>query len=416
MRKLISVTLFSGLLTLLRMSSGFVIAKAVAIYTGPAGVAMLGQVGSFVTAINGIVTAPVGNGLVRYTSEHHTNGFDACAPWWRASLRWMAGLLVLTMVVAVLMAEPLSLWLFQDVRYSWLLVVAALVLPLSSLNTLCGSVINGQQQYKRYILLGAISVVLASALALVFIYYFRLPGALLAACVFTALSGCIMLAGSFRQPWFRWRYWFGPTGSAEMAGIRSYLVMAMTSAICSAGSLLLTRNILIAHVGLVQTGYWQTVYKISEVYLGVLTMALATYYFPRLAAAATPSDAFAEIFTTAKVILPFAALCGLIIYFSRDLAITILFTDEFRPARDLFAVQLVGDVFKIVSWLFAYAMIARKETAWFLGTELFFSTSLPLLVWLLVDDFGVHGANIAYLINYAMYFIFLTAFSRQYVK
>lgn len=398
------------------MSSGFVIAKAVAIYTGPGGLAMLGQVSSFVTAINGIVTAPVGNGVVKYTAEHQARGLEACAPWWRASLKWMGGLLLVTMLVTIVLAQPVSQWLFQDARYAWLVVVAALVLPLSAMNTLFASVINGQQQYKRFITLGAVSVLLASALALGLIYWYRLPGALLAACVFGALSGCIMLAGSWGQPWFKRAYWFGPTGKNELDGIRSYLVMALASALCSAGSVLLTRKVLIDHAGLIDAGYWQAVYKISEVYLGVMTMALATYYFPRLSAAESSQKVFAEIVTMAKVIAPFAVTSAVIIYFARDLAISILFTEDFRPARDLFAVQLVGDVFKIVSWLLAYAMIARKATAWFLATETAFAISFPLLTWLLVDDFGILGANIAYLINYVLYLVFLVVFSRQYIK
>ena len=46
MKRLLKVTAMTGLLTLLRMAMGFVIAKVVAVYTGPAGMAMLGQVQS----------------------------------------------------------------------------------------------------------------------------------------------------------------------------------------------------------------------------------------------------------------------------------------------------------------------------------------------------------------------------------
>jgi O-antigen/teichoic acid export membrane protein len=54
LKKLLTVTLFSGLLTLVRMASGFFIAKVVASHTGPTGIAMLGQVQSLLSIMNGI--------------------------------------------------------------------------------------------------------------------------------------------------------------------------------------------------------------------------------------------------------------------------------------------------------------------------------------------------------------------------
>ena len=59
MKKLLKVTASTGVLTLAKMAMGFVIAKVVAIYTGPSGMALLGQIQGVVTALNGIVNAPV---------------------------------------------------------------------------------------------------------------------------------------------------------------------------------------------------------------------------------------------------------------------------------------------------------------------------------------------------------------------
>lgn len=55
MKKMLSVTLTTGVLTLYKILSGFIIAKIVALYTGPTGIAMLGQLQSLLTALNGVV-------------------------------------------------------------------------------------------------------------------------------------------------------------------------------------------------------------------------------------------------------------------------------------------------------------------------------------------------------------------------
>ena len=70
MKRLLTVSLFTALLTVLKMACGFVIAKAVAIYTGPSGMAALGQVQNIVNSLNGLVTAPAASGVVRYTAEY----------------------------------------------------------------------------------------------------------------------------------------------------------------------------------------------------------------------------------------------------------------------------------------------------------------------------------------------------------
>ena len=187
MKKLLGVTVLSGILTLLRMGSGFIVAKLVAIYAGPSGMAMLGQIQSLVTGLNGAVAAPTGTGVVRYTAENRQEGFESCAPWWKASLRWLFFLLAGIVPLACLAAKPLADFLFGDSRYLWLVVVAALALPLSGVNTLLASVINGLEQYKRYFVLSIASVCLATGLMAAMIAHGGLSGALFAATIFSAL-------------------------------------------------------------------------------------------------------------------------------------------------------------------------------------------------------------------------------------
>lgn len=389
------------------MGSGFLIAKAVAVYTGPGGMAMLGQVQSFVSALNGIVAAPAGSGVVRYTAEHHQEGFEACAHWWKASVRWLLGLLALVIPLTLLAATPLANWMFGHTAYAWLVVIAALALPFSTANTLIASVINGQQQYKRYVGLGMVSVLIATGVMLVMIVTYRLEGALFAAVVFSALSGCVMLAAAICQPWFKLRYWWGRVDRNTLKGIGGYVAMAISSAVCAPVSLILVRNIIVESVGWAQAGHWQAVYKISEVYLGVITMSLSTYYLPRLSAIRGSDKILAEVCSVAKVVMPIVVGLAIAVFATRDLAIILLFTEKFRPARDLFSVQLIGDVIKILSWLLAFPMLARGAARWFVGTEILFSLSFTVLALIFVPTYGAQGANLAYTFNYVLYATFL---------
>ncbi|MGN5059033.1 O-antigen translocase [Aeromonas caviae] len=405
MKRLFKVTAMTGLLTLLKMAMGFVIAKVVAIYTGPTGMAMLGQVQSMVGSLNGIINAPAGSGVVRFTAEYKEQGFDACAPWWRAALQWVLIISAIAIPVGLLFAKPIASGLLKDVNLAWVVMATVIVLPFAAIGTLCNSVINGQQLYRRYVGLGMLSALISGCVMLGMIAWKNIEGALLAAAVQAALIGVVMLITNLRQPWFKLRYWWGTVAPKARKDIGGYMLMAITSALTVPVSLILIRNILIDQVGWDATGQWQAVYKISEVYLGVVTMALGTYYLPRLASLTSVDAIVSEINKTAKVIIPMVAFMALGVYLLRDVVISLLFTESFRSARDLFAIQLTGDVIKIASWLYAYPMLSRGATKWFLGTEIIFSISVVTLTYFLVSKMGLKGATVAYLVNYSVYFL-----------
>ena len=183
--------------------------------------------------------------------------------------------------------------------------------------------------------------------------------------------------------------------------------MTITSAITVPISLIIVRNILSEHVGWELVGQWQAVWKISETYLAVTTVALSTYYLPRLASLKTSDEVKCEINLTARIILPLVALMAICIYLLRDFIINLLFTDEFRGARDLFAVQLCGDFLKMTSWLYAYPLLSRGLVKWFVFTEVFFSVLFVVMSYLFVMNYGVIGVNYAYMSNYAVCLIFV---------
>lgn len=407
MKLLLKVTAMTGLLTLLGMVMGFVIAKVVAVYTGPTGMAMLGQVQNMVSSLNGIINAPVGSGIVRYTAEKQGEGFETCTPWWRASLQWVLIISAITIPVGVLLADHIAAWLFQDKTLAWIVIVTVAVLPLSAIGTLCNSVINGQQQYRRYVSLGMLSVLISGAVMLTMIIQTNIKGALLATAVQAALIGVIMLAANLRQPWFKVRYWWGTTDKEARKAIGSYMLMAITTALTVPISLVLVRNILIDQVGWEAAGQWQAVWKISEVYLGVITIALGTYYLPRLSSLVGVDAIVSEIHKTARIVLPIVVILALSVYLLRDVAILLLFTKEFNAARDLFAVQLCGDVVKIASWLYAYPMLSRGATKWFIGTEIAFALSFVVLSYIFVSYTGIKGVTTAYFTSYSIYFLII---------
>jgi len=153
------------------------------------------------------------------------------------------------------------------------------------------------------------------------------------------------------------------------------------------------------------TGYWQASWKISEIYLMLVTSTLSVYYLPRTAEIRTASELRSEIIKVYRFVLPIVLMGALVIFILRDLIIHILFTIKFAPMRELFPWQLAGDVMRVGSWVLAFIMLGRAMIKQFLITEITFSISLVLLSWLLIGKFGVVGVSIAYATNYFLYWV-----------
>lgn len=416
MKRLLKVTALTGLLTLLRMAMGFVIAKVVAVETGPTGLAMLGQVQSMVNSLNGLINAPAGAGVVRFTAEQHKDGFEACARWWRASVRWVLAIFLVVTPIVIILSDDIASWLLKDEGMAWVVIVATSLLPLAAIGTLFNSVLNGQQNYRRFVGLGMASSVISAVVMLSMIMLADIEGALLAAAAQTALAGVVMLTTNLSQQWMRLSYWFGAVDREAMKVIGGYVLMALTTALTVPISQMMVRTVLIEQVGWQGAGLWQAVWKISEVYLGVITMALATYFLPRLSSLVGVATIVSEIRRTTLIVLPVVTTLALLVYLSRDLIISLLFTEAFRDSRELFAVQLCGDVIKIVSWLYAYPMLSRGAVKWYVGSELVFSVAFVVFAYVLILNLGVAGATWAYLLTYCLYFVFGYSFVRYFAR
>ena len=69
---LIKTSVLSAIATIIKIISGFVINKVVAIYIGPSGLAIIGQLQNFMELIITFSNGAITNGVVKYTAEYQT--------------------------------------------------------------------------------------------------------------------------------------------------------------------------------------------------------------------------------------------------------------------------------------------------------------------------------------------------------
>jgi PST family polysaccharide transporter len=94
--------------------------------------------------------------------------------------------------------------------------------------------------------------------------------------------------------------------------------------------------------------------------------------------------------------------------------ISILFTSEFQPVSELFFWQLIGDFFKVCSWILALHFLAKKQTLAYFITEIFSFLILLFSGYIAINQLEAKGAVLSHAITYFVYFIVLSIYFRNF--
>lgn len=76
---------------------------------------------------------------------------------------------------------------------------------------------------------------------------------------------------------------------------------------------------------------------------------------------------------------------------------------------------MMGDFFKISSWLLAYLMIAKSMMRLFVTTEIVFALTFVFLGFLFMKFNGVVGITQGYFVNYVLYTVCMVVVFRKLI-
>lgn len=409
--KLIKTSFFSAIITFIRIASGFVASKVVALFTGPAGIALIGQFSNFITIALTFANGAINTGVIKYTAEFEGDE-QQLKKLFSTSLKisfFSSGVFGL---ILLCIATYISQWLFHSPLYINPLRVLGVTIILYALNSLLISILNGKKEIKRYTLVNTIGSIVGLIFTVVLVYFYKITGALYALVLAQSIVFFVTLIMVIKSSWFSRSYFNQPFNKETARNLSKFSLMAIVSALTVPVSQIILRNMVISKLGINDAGYWQGMMRISDGYLLLVTTSLSTYYLPQLSSL-HHDDLRKEIYQGYKIILPVVFVSCLLIYWLRFFIIHILYTKEFETMSELFAFQLMGDFFKMAAWVLAYLMLAKAMTKAFIITEIAFSISYILLGYVCIHLFKLNGITIAFAINYFIYLIIMIALFRK---
>lgn len=412
--KLVKTTLLSGITTLARLLSGFISLKVVAVVIGPAGVALVGQLMNFITMAGTVASGATNNGVTSLTAKFCDDDQQKIKVWHTAI--WLSGCLSLVVgLVAIFFRKYLSVEIFHTIEYSNVFIAFGCSLLFYVWNQLLLAILNGQGEIAKMTAINTLGAFISLILSILLVFYYKIYGALLAIAIVPNIIFFVSLFFVYRATWFKWSAFFGKFDKEIFVGLSSFTLMAIIGAIVTPLQQLLVRNLMIKDLSMNMAGNWQGLQSISNAYLMIVYTAFSTYFMPKFASLKTKAEIRSELFNCYKLIVPFVALSIVVIYFSRNVIIHILYSKAFGDMGQLFFWQLIGDFFKTIAWPMGLIFVSKGKAMVIGFNDMLFNCLIVLLSYFLIKVTPIQATVLSFAITYFLWFLWLVILTRKYL-
>ncbi|TXE10514.1 O-antigen translocase [Gelidibacter salicanalis] len=387
-----------------KIVAGILTSKAIAVFIGVEGMALIGNLRNFLGAIQTFSILGFYNGFVKTIAKYKNDGLKLSQTLSTAYYLGFAS----TVTVAFCSyynADVINEFLFStQYNYAYIIKIMAVALPFYALNMFSFAIMNGFAKYKMLLIINIIGQILGLLITLILIFQNNIDGALIAAVIAPSLILLITFVGFVNQR--------SLASSVKLTNIKfsvlkkfgPYAIMGLVTAIAIPMVSILIRNYIIDQVGIKEAGHWEAMQRISDYYLMFINSLMALYFLPRFSEIESKQEFRKEVFSFYKTTIPIFGIGLVIIYVLRSIVVSLIFSEAFQPTEDLFFWQLLGDFVKVLSIVIAYQFIAKKMFAHFIIIEIFLVVVMYLSSIYLIDIFGVEGAVIGHFVSYLMHY------------
>ncbi len=399
---------WTGISTGIQILSGFIINKLISLNLGASGLATIGQFRDFISIVQSFANGGVQTGIVKYSSEYKDN--EIALSKFVSTAFWVCLFCsFITSIAIFVYRNEICLKIFSSVEYVEIISLMSYTLVLFVFNTFLISILNGLKEIKKFVFANIISSLLGLLLTLILLYEFGLSGALIS----LAVNQSIIFFATFlvfkSSAYYKISLFSKGLVRKDLLNLLKYSVMFLISALTIPFVLIIVRKHIGTTLSWEDAGYWDGMWRLSSMYILFLTTTFAVYLIPTFSEL---EDKYLkrEIFKVWKIVVPVTLILFTIIYSFKDLIIFLLFSKEFVPMSELFLFQLIGDFFKINSWVLGNVIIAKAKVKPFIIVQIGWSILFYALSIFFIDLWGLIGVTIAYFVSYLINFILLNSY------
>ncbi len=399
---------FSAVALAVKFLVGFVLTKLFALFLGPSGLALLGNLKNFTQLLHSYGTLGMQSGIIRFASE------------WKSQPKKIANLVGTLNIIFTISAliggsfifffsSALSLTIFQNTSFDYIFKIIAVILPLQGFHLMYYSILQGLGNYKRVVWQAVLMDLIKVALTSILVLKYDLVGALIAmvvAPVFYFLLSVWNTAITLKIFRYNW-------SKAVAKNLALYAMMSLFSSIAIPIVYIVIRNKITTDLGVDNAGYWEAANQFSFFYFMVLNSIIMMYVLPKISENQKVSFFRKQASEYFLKLIPVFVVGLVLLFLFRDIAIWILFDDSFRPVSELMLWQLLGDVFRAASLVLVAYIHAHRLITHYITIDLVLSFSLILFSFFFIEQFGLIGAVRAHFVSYLIYFVAIVFLLRK---
>ena len=324
----LKTSLLNAIAVIIKMLTLLGINKALAVYIGPEGYAVVGQFQNIVQMITTFASGAINTGVTKYTAEHYESTDYQIKIWKVAGAVSISGSVICALVIYIFSID-LALILLKNIELHTIFKWLAAGLPFFVLNGLLLAILNGRKEIKSYVVANIIGSIISFVCAITFSVNFGLFGALLALAIYQSVAFFITIYICSIQPWFKITYLFGAFDSEILKCLSKFSLMVIVSSIAVPFTMILIRNFLSENISQVYVGQWEALTRLSGAYLMFITTTLSLYFLPRFSEIKQRQELKKEVLKGMLFLVPIAILCSSLVYIFRYIVVDILFTKDF---------------------------------------------------------------------------------------
>ncbi len=415
MRKLILIAAKSSAGTFINLISSAIAIKIIALFSGPAGVGLFSLLRQ--TQQTAAIVGSIGGQAAIVQSLSDKNEDERLA---HISVISRSVLLVTSLVclVLILASSWLGRWIFGDLDNAALLIKwIAVPVFFASGSLLFSGIINS---YRAIGLLSLVQIATGISLA-VFAWLMRQstsgPGYL----VLLSVSSC---TGFVCALYFCWkRQWLvllseGMRQINRSAVSREFIKVGLATLIVGligTGSVLIVRSIIAKFDGYAVAGIFDAAWTLSMTYVMLILSSFSAYYLPTLGMLkdnAIERNKLIEQYFRFATYASFPLILFVMLF--KPWIVVILYSKEFTPAIHVMRWMLLGDYFKISSWVMAMPMLAYADLKPYVISELLWNVGLSVSAYV---AFSLHAdiemIGVIFMTLYAGYFLYTYLYCKK---
>lgn len=388
--------------------------KFVAVLLGPAGVGIMGLYQSGLQLVQQISSMGLAQSAVRDVSEANgSNDTQRIAKTVTVvrKLVWITGLLGL--IVVACCSPLLSKFSFGNYDYVIPFIILSVTLLLDQLSAGQRVILQGMRRLKDLAKCTAFGVTFGLITSVPLYYWLGIDGIIPTLILNSVCSLTLSWLYSRKIKIEKVQV----THEQTLKQGKQMLVMGISMSLSGIFASIVSysiRGFIQGNGGVDQVGLYQAGFVIMTTYVGMVMNAIATDYYPRLAAINKDNKKCCEAVSQqgeigTMILAPMLTFCLVFMPF----VLKLLYSDQFLAANEYISWACLGMMLRMASWVISFLYVAKAESRLFIILEL--TANLIYLIFGLLGYklLGLSGLGIAFALNYLVYFFIVYLIARK---